>query len=330
MNSRHDVFSPSRILLIFFITLFGVFVVAANTIADFDGDGKSDVSVFRRSNGYWYILKSSGGTLFVRWGLQNDVPVPGDYDGDGKADIAVYRYGDFNNELYDSFYYILRSSDNSFFFKQFGRTTGFVFDIPTLPADFDGDGKTDFAAYEGKDIFASPVRYSILQSSTNSIVSAQWGHNADRHVPADYDGDGKADLAVCRTFIFPGGNLSQAIWYILQSSNNSVRVEHFGLPSDQFVPADYTGDGKTDIAVWRPSNGFWYRINSNDNSFTQSQFGLSGDKPVPADYDGDNKTDVAVFRPSDGIWYLQKSTEGFAAQPFGLASDVPIPNTLTR
>ena len=47
-------------------------------------------------------------------------------------------------------------------------------------------------------------------------------------------------------------------WYILQSSNNQFAGIQFGLDSDKAVPADYTGDGRTDIAVWRPSEGNWY------------------------------------------------------------------------
>jgi hypothetical protein len=109
-----------------------------------------------------------------------------------------------------------------------------------------------------------------------------------------------------------------------------MRVEHFGLPNDRLVPADYDGDGRADIAVWRPSNGFWYRINSSDKSFNSIQFGLSADKPTPGDYDGDGKTDVAVYRPSTGVWYLQRSRDGFAAQQFGLSSDIPIPNVFVR
>ncbi|MEJ7699241.1 MAG: VCBS repeat-containing protein [Pyrinomonadaceae bacterium] len=144
-------------------------------------------------------------------------------------------------------------------------------------------------------------------------------------VHADYDGDGKLDLAVFQGRYNMSSGSFDYIWFILQSSDGVAREVQFGDGGDKVVPADYDGDGKTDIAVYRPSNGFWYILGSRDG-FRAEKFGVATDKPVPADYDGDGKTDIAVFRPSNGTWYLNKSKEGFAAHVFGFSDDIPIPN----
>ena len=81
---------------------------------DYDGDGKTDIGIWRSTTGYWYIYRSSdGGMTATQWGSGNDVPVPGDYDGDGKTDIGIWRST-------TGYWYIYRSSDGGMTATQWG------------------------------------------------------------------------------------------------------------------------------------------------------------------------------------------------------------------
>jgi hypothetical protein len=44
---------------------------------------------------------------------------------------------------------------------------------------------------------------------------------------------------------------SNGNWYILPSQNNAFYGFQFGQSNDRLAPADYDGDGRADIAVFR-------------------------------------------------------------------------------
>jgi len=262
------------------------------TAFDFDGDGKADISVFRPSDGVWYLNRPGSGFTATQFGISTDKIVPADYDGDGRTDIAVYR---------DGIWYWLNSSNGNFNAYQFGVAG----DVP-VPADYMGDGRAELAVFRPSD----RVWY-IFNLANNQFSATQFGISTDKPVPADFDGDGKTDIAVYR----------DGIWYWLRSSDNGFQAVQFGLASDKPTVGDYDGDGKADQAVFRPSDRVWYILGSTQG-FYGIQFGISSDIPVAADYDGDGKTDIAVFR--DGIWYLLRSQQGFGAVQFGVTNDQPI------
>ena len=216
---------------------------------DFDGDGRTDISVYRPSEGNWYLQRSTQGFAALNWGIATDKLVPADYDNDGKTDLAVFRKGE------NSTWYILNSANSTVRVAQWGASNieqAILFDTP-VPADYDGDGKTDLAVWRLTDFISEPARYLIQQSSNGQPSVAQWGSTGDIPVPADFDGDRRTDLAIYR-----GAAPSGAQWWVQKSLSGQVHVTQFGLGTDKAVPADYTGDAIADIAVWRPATGEWF------------------------------------------------------------------------
>ncbi|MGC2235258.1 MAG: FG-GAP-like repeat-containing protein [Pyrinomonadaceae bacterium] len=271
-----------------------------NQVSDFDGDGKTDFSVYSPSTGMWQIENSSTGAFnTTHFGISEDKLVTGDYDGDGKEDIAVFRPS-------TGIWYILNSS-TGFFAQQFGLTG----DVP-VAGDYDADGKTDFA------VFRPSNGLWYIQQSSLGVRIINWGLSGDKAFSGDFEGDGKADLVIYRP--------STGIWYISLSSSSQALIVWYGISTDKPVTADFDGDGKSEFAVYRPSEGNWYILNLATNSSAVYRFGLAEDMPIPADYDGDGKADIAVFRPSNNAWYRLNSSNGaFSARVFGQSGDTPSP-----
>jgi hypothetical protein len=178
---------------------------------------------------------------------------------------------------------------------------------------------------------ANNVWYSKGQAAADGLTAVKWGVATDKLVPGDYDGDGIDDIAVWRP--------ETGIWYILQSSDGRVLYAHWGMSTvhptgslpDVPVQADYDGDGRTDIAVWRPDTGVWYVLLSSTGfdhkKALAHQWGRLGDVPVDADYDGDGRADIAVFRPWENRWYILESETGnWQVSTFGTAGyDLLVP-----
>lgn len=135
------------------------------TVSDFDGDGQTDISVFRPSDGSWWVMEGGTNTVSVRqFGAIGDTIVPGDYDGDGRNDIAIFRpaSGDW---------WILRSSDNAVYTVHWGLGTDKL-----VPGDYDADRKTDAAVYRDG-------TWYILESSSGQLNRKQFGLPTDVPLP---------------------------------------------------------------------------------------------------------------------------------------------------
>ncbi len=244
-------------------------------IYDYDGDGTSDIGVYRPSSGFWLIR----GITRAYWGRSGDIPVPGDYTGDGTTEIGAYRPS--------SGYWFIKDLTRVFW----GKPND---DLPAA-GDFDGDGSTDIGVY----------RPSSGLWAVRRVTRAYWGQGGgnDEPLPGDYSGNGTAEIGCYRpstgfwfikdlTKVYwgkpnddlpaPGAYGAERKWgpaVFRQSSGlwavRNVSRAYWGRPGDIPVPGDYGGDGRDRIGVYRPSSGYWFI-----KDVTRAYWGKPGDVPV--------------------------------------------------
>lgn len=286
----------------------GQIKLANGTYNDYDGDGKTDIQVYRQSANIFFALRSTdGGFVEQPLGQPGDsVSLTVDWDGDGLSDFSTARYAA------QAVWRILPSRTGVLEETPWGSSSlGDFF----AAGDYDGDGKFDIG------VFRAGVWY-IIESSTGNFRYEYWGQSGDVPAANDYDGDGKVDLTISRS---EGG---QRYWWIKNSSDGTISVIPWGLSNDGFFTgrSDFDGDGKADLLVIRSEGGqrVYYIRQSSDGALRVARWGLTSDVVKLGDYDGDGKTDLAVTRAISGqrVFFIQQSSDGQTRyETFGLQGD---------
>jgi hypothetical protein len=238
---------------------------------DFDGDGGSDIAIFRETTGLWAVR----GITRIYFGSEGDIPLPGDYNGDGRADITIFRpsTGLWAVRTMSRFYFgggddlplaldydgngtsvvgIFRPALGLWAIRggtrcYFGKSG----DWP-VPGDYNSDGSMDITIF----------RHSVGLWSSRGISRRYFGATGDWPAAGDYDGDGSIDISIYRP--------SSGLWAVKDIS----RI-YFGDSSARSVPADYDGDSHDDFGIFRSDSGLW-AIRSTSRFY----FGGTGDVPV--------------------------------------------------
>ncbi|MEA1928543.1 MAG: hypothetical protein U9N73_10075, partial [Candidatus Auribacterota bacterium] len=198
---------------------------------DYSGDGTSDIGIFRGSSGLWAVR----GVTRSYFGSASDTVIPGDYDGDGQCDLGIFRES--------SGLWAIRGVTRAYF----GSTS----DAP-IPSDYNGNGTSDIGIFRG----------SSGLWALNGISRVYFGGELDAPVPGDYNGGGGSDIGVFRP--------SSGLWAI-----RGITRVYFGATEDTVVPADYNGNNSDSPGIFRSSSGLWAARGA-----TRVYFGGVGDTPV--------------------------------------------------
>lgn len=273
---------------------------------DFDGDGISDLAVFRPSDGTWYIKQSSGGFIYRQWGFSTDALAAGHYDGDGKTDIGVFRSGTLHaySPLFNHRQIFIGLGEDK-------PILGNIEDFGPNLGDFlvRGLRQPGIVRWFGRDgsTAANPAGDAFIVTLPGEVIT-------DKPVIGDFNGDSREEIGY-----FRDGNWYTSDYAMVQAP----QTFRWGVAGDIPVPGDYDGDRQADYAIFRPSNGEWW-INRSTAGIFVVRFGQNGDIPVPADYDGDGKVDVAIYR--NGVWWQYRlGTGAVHVEAWGLGGDKPVP-----
>ena len=322
--------------------------------ADFNGDGKTDVAAFYNVGGngtgarlwVWYSTGSGFAPPVNVWtdtGFTWSAmkPVSGDFNGDGKTDVAAFYNVGGNGT--GARLWVWYSTGSGFAPPvNVWTDTGFTWSaMKPVSGDFNGDGKTDVAAFYNVGGNGTGARLWVWYSTgsgfappVNVWTDTGFTWSAMKPVSGDFNGDGKTDVAA---FYNVGGNGTGArlwVWYSTGSGFappvNVWTDTGFTWSAMKPVSGDFNGDGKTDVAAFYNVGGngtgarlwVWYSTGSGFappvNVWTDTGFTWSAMKPVSGDFNGDGKTDVAAFYnvggngPGARLWVWYSTGSGFA------------------
>jgi RHS repeat-associated protein len=290
---------------------------------DFNGDGRTDLSAAKAdANGYraWINLSRGDGTFrpvyeaFREPGGWNDWKfLPRDYNGDGLTDYAAVK-ADANG--YRAWLHLARP-DGTFqpgflALNEPGSWNQWRF----RPVDYNGDGRTDFAAVKAD---ANGYRFWINLAEGDGMFAPGFlafnepGSWLDwTFQPGDFNGDGLTDFAAIKA----NANGYRAQINLARGDGTfAPAFEAFHEPGAwndwSFFQEDFNGDGRTDFGAFKMSTSkysVWINLSRADGSFEPSRQVVnetgnwSEFSAVPGDYNGDGKTDLIAtrFRPNGG------------------------------
>lgn len=340
---------PVVLIFLLALTVQSVFSQAGTpprrTFLDFSGDKRTDLVLVRNNGGnlLWKILRNQDTTPDVttifQYGLASDQITPGDYFGSQKIEISVYR----NAAFYDALF-VDNSPPTQITAPTYWGQSG---DWATYVGDYDGDKNDDHTVLR----YVSGNFYWYINGSAGINRTIQFGTTFSGYYNfafrgADYNGDGRDELVMA----YVDSATNNVIWHFGDSTNGSIMAVHqFGnYRTDKLLPpADYTGDKKADLMIWKCKAEYYvgmgdWRLFAPQKTAPQNYYTIDRgtpqyDVPLSGDYDGDGITDLAWYRPSTSTFSWSPSSQRWypstevmhiygpgISRTFGLSGDTPV------
>ena len=239
----------------------------------------------------------------VSHGGGKDNNITADFNGDGRSDMMGFTGSG------TSWHVCLASATVAAPAFDCALWQGSALGVKSVVAkDFNGDGRTDMAAYTG-----TANKWHVCLSTGSGFQCAYWySHSggATKNVSGDFNGDGRADMAY-----YTGAN---GIWSMCLSTGSGFSCSNWASHGGGYannLTADFNGDGLDDMAAYTGANGNWQVCLSNGAGFNCSYMishtgGVA--KTKLGDFNGDGLVDMAGFlgTPGSGVapWKICLST----------------------
>jgi len=255
--------------------------------------------------------------------------IMGDFNGDGRTDVlqqsSLYYNGDANLYLADeNGDLVLAQAIN---YNHLGAQWSSYY-TNILTGDFNGDGRTDLLLQPNATSSNNLYFYILLADANGHFTSVlqsekvdypdyhlgfRWRASAHKLVPGDYNGDGRTDL------YFQGSSWSESNYLALADSDGKFTSVHqsaifnqnYTFDSNNAIPGDFNGDGKTDLLFQRITGQYaQVALSDQDGKFTSSTavysciyvnciyWGADQSTLIPGDFNGDGRTDFFVQKNS--------------------------------
>lgn len=180
--------------------------------------------------------------------------------------------------------------------------------------------KTFLADYQSRDNGGNGLMRLVKISPENDLIHVSTFSPATGAVETDGDSQFSKPLfrepTASRIFDFDNNGKTEAATFEDGKWKIGGTAIDFGKKGDIPVPANYSGSGKAELAIYAPETGTFNLKNGRE-----MKLGEAGDIPLPYDYNGDGIADLAVFRPETSLWIV----EGKEPVKFGAKGSIPVP-----